>query len=173
MTLIPAIYEAAFVYRGVRIRADVLVRAPRGRFDLVEVKSTTSTKPEHEWDVAVQLYVLERAGLRIRRAYLAHLNRKYIYAGGRYRLKRLFAMEDLTRKARGRRKDVAKPFGRCGLRSVWRIHLPLPSVLTARHPTRADSTITATRGSQTTRLPPSRDLPRNFVSDWQPRESTS
>jgi CRISPR/Cas system-associated exonuclease Cas4 (RecB family) len=101
-----AIYEGAFSFDNIRVRADILARAPGGRFDLFEVKSSTSVKPEHEWDVAVQLYVLEGARVPIRRASVMHLNREYVYPGGEYDLEQLFAVEDLTDVARQRRAEV-------------------------------------------------------------------
>ena len=52
---VPAIYEAAFSFDRVGVRADILVRTHDRRFDLYEVKSSLDVKPEHEWDVAVQL----------------------------------------------------------------------------------------------------------------------
>ena len=56
---VPAVFEAAFLYDDIRVRADLLPRVDIGTFDLIEVKSTTSTKEEHAFDVAVQLFVLE------------------------------------------------------------------------------------------------------------------
>ena len=50
---VPAIYEGAFSFDRVGIRADILTRTRDHRFDLIEVKSTLGVKPEHEWDVAV------------------------------------------------------------------------------------------------------------------------
>jgi hypothetical protein len=103
---IPSIYEAAVTGDDVRVRADVLVRAAEDSFDLVEVKSSTKVTPEHEWDVAVQLHALEAAGVRIRRAYLMHLDRSYVYQGGDHNLEQLFAMEDLTELVRSRQSNV-------------------------------------------------------------------
>jgi CRISPR/Cas system-associated exonuclease Cas4 (RecB family) len=105
---VPAIYEAAVTGDGVRVRADVLVRVPGEPFDLIEVKSTASVKPEHEWDVAVQLHAFEAAGLPIRRAYLMHLDRSYVYWGGDHDVERLFTLEDLTEGVRARREDVRR-----------------------------------------------------------------
>ena len=68
--------------------------------DLVEVKSSTSVKPEHVPDVAIQLYVLEGLGLPINRAYLMHINNQYIYPGGYYDIEKLFALGDVTAQAR-------------------------------------------------------------------------
>ena len=103
---VPAIYEAAFTWDDVRVRADVLVRVSGEVFDLVEVKSTTGPKLEHEWDLAVQLAVLEGAGVQVRCAFLMHLDRSYVYPGGDYDLRRLFACVDLTEAARGRQREV-------------------------------------------------------------------
>jgi hypothetical protein len=103
---IPAIYEGAFSFDQVGVRADILTRARDLRFDLFEVKSTLDVKPEHEWDVALQLYVLEGAGLPVRWARLMHLNRDYIYPGGDYDLKQLFTSTNLTKRARKRRLEI-------------------------------------------------------------------
>ena len=97
---VPALYEAAFTCDGVRVRVDVLARNDDGAFDVVEVKASTSAKPEHTPDVAIQLYAAEGAGVPVRRAYLAHLNREYVYQRGEYDLEQLFSLEDLTDKAR-------------------------------------------------------------------------
>ncbi len=103
---LPAIYEGAFTHDDVRIRADVLARTEGGAFDLIEVKSTAGAKASHQWDVAIQLYVLEGLGVRVPRAFLMHLNRDYVYPGGEYDLEQLFVCADLTDSARERRPDV-------------------------------------------------------------------
>ena len=93
---IPALYEAAFTYDGIRIRADVLHRIGTDQYDLVEVKSSTRAKDDHLYDVAVQLYVLRGLGITIRRAGLLHLNKEYVHPGGEYDLEQLFHFADLT-----------------------------------------------------------------------------
>jgi hypothetical protein len=103
---IQAIYEAAFVYDNIRIRADILARSGNDVFDLIEVKSGTSVKKEHIPDVAVQLYVLHGCGIPVGRVYLCHLNRYYVYQGGDYDLSQLFAIDDVTEKALERQPDI-------------------------------------------------------------------
>ena len=61
------IYEANFCENGVFVAVDVLERR-RGGFSLVEVKSTTRQKPEHIADVAIQLHVLQAAGMDVRQS---------------------------------------------------------------------------------------------------------
>jgi hypothetical protein len=103
---VPAIYEAAFVYDGVRIRADILKRSGIDTFDLIEVKSGTGVKKEHIPDVAIQLYVLLGCGISIERVCLCHLNKEYIYQGGDYDLSQLFLIEDVTEKAQELQPDI-------------------------------------------------------------------
>lgn len=97
-TSVPAIYEAGFEFDDIRVRTDILARARGGRYDLVEVKSTTGTKEEHIPDVAIQFYVLQGSGVRPGRAWLAHLNKDYVYPGGGYDLAQLFSVEDVSKR---------------------------------------------------------------------------
>ncbi|MGW8301127.1 MAG: DUF2779 domain-containing protein [Desulfobacterales bacterium] len=93
---VKSIYEAAFVYDGVRIRVDILERLDDGAWNLVEVKSSTSVKEVYYPDVAVQFYVLEGCGLKINRAGILHINNQYVYDGQNLDLESLFSFGDLT-----------------------------------------------------------------------------
>ena len=93
---VKAICEAAFIYDGVRIRADVLERLEDGTWNLVEVKSSTSVKDVYYPDVAVQYCVLEGCGLTISGAGILHINNQYVYDGQNLDLDSLFVFEDLT-----------------------------------------------------------------------------
>ena len=96
---VPPLYEAAFTFEGIRIRADILVQGHDGGFDLVEVKSSTGVKPEHIPDMAIQLHVLQNLGVPINNAYLMHINNRYVYPGGDYNLEELFTLGDVTAQA--------------------------------------------------------------------------
>ena len=97
---VKTLYEPAFLFDGVLVRVDILVAAEGGQWDLFEVKSTGSLKPEHVSDVAVQTYVVEGSGLSVRRSNLVHLNTSYVYEGYGYDVDRLFTIEDVTAEAR-------------------------------------------------------------------------
>src|SRR3990167_9986763 len=60
---------------------DVLERVGENVFDLYEIKSSTSVKPEHIPDLAFQTIVLESAGLSVRNMFVLHVNNKYIRKG--------------------------------------------------------------------------------------------
>ena len=106
-TSVPAIFEGAFAFEKIRIRADILKRNEEGSFDLIEVKSTTSAKREHIPDVAIQLHVLEGMGIPVRQAHLMHINNEYVYQGGAYDLEELFSLKDVTEEAREFVSEIA------------------------------------------------------------------
>jgi hypothetical protein len=103
---IPAIFEAAFQYNDVKIRADVLARTGDGGFDLIEFKSTTKLKDEQIPDISIQAYVLYGSGIDLRHACMGHLNNAYVYKGGDYDLRRLFKIEDVTDQVREMQSQI-------------------------------------------------------------------
>jgi hypothetical protein len=75
---VPAIFEAAFEYDGIRIRVDVLERLPSGAWGLREVKSSSGLKDHYIDDIALQVHVLRGAGLDTRSIELLHVNTAYV-----------------------------------------------------------------------------------------------
>ncbi|MGH9381021.1 MAG: DUF2779 domain-containing protein [Thermoanaerobaculia bacterium] len=75
------LFEAGFVHGGGACRVDILVPAPDGGWDLFEVKSTASVKPEHDLDLAFQTWVVRGAGLALRDLYLVHVDSSYVLDG--------------------------------------------------------------------------------------------
>ncbi|MGD2134864.1 MAG: DUF2779 domain-containing protein [Gemmatimonadales bacterium] len=69
----PAIFEATFIEDGVFVAVDVLERDGDG-WVVIEVKSSTKVKDEHVPDAAVQCHVVRRAGLRVNRVEIMHLD---------------------------------------------------------------------------------------------------
>lgn len=103
---VPAIFEAAFQYKNVLIRVDVLRNNMDGTWDLIEVKSTNSVEPKaHYDDVAVQKWVLENSGIKVRKSFLMHLNRDYTLKG-KLEIKRLFVLEELDELIQQNYEDV-------------------------------------------------------------------
>ncbi len=82
---VKTIFEATFEHGGVLVRADVLKRDEDGAYRMAEVKSSTSVKPYHLQDCAVQSWVVNGAGYPLKRVELAHVNNSFVYEGnGRY-----------------------------------------------------------------------------------------
>ena len=76
---IPAMFEACLIADDLYARIDILRSNGDGTWDIIEVKSSTSVKPEHIVDVAFQRLVAERSGLTIRRVFVMHVNRQCVY----------------------------------------------------------------------------------------------
>ena len=94
------LFQAAFEHDGVLIVADILERIEDG-WHLVEVKMTSEVKPEHLNDLAVQRYVLEEVGLKVRRASIMHINTESVHPD----TVNLFLLEDVTARL-GEAHDV-------------------------------------------------------------------
>ena len=75
------IFQGRFETEGLTCIVDVLQRVENDKdntYDLIEIKSSTRAKPEHEYDLAFQTVVLEKAGLHIRNISVVHVNKEYI-----------------------------------------------------------------------------------------------
>ena len=75
---VPAIFEAAFEYDGIRIRVDVMERLAHGAWGLREVKSSSGLKDHYLDDIALQAYVLRGAGVAVSSIELLHVNTAYV-----------------------------------------------------------------------------------------------
>jgi hypothetical protein len=98
------LFETAFVRAGTLVRADILV--PVGdNWRLIEVKSAGSVKDNHLIDCAIQLWVLEGAGIKVSEVCLAHVDGSFEYTGaGDYA--GLITEEDVTENVRELLDDV-------------------------------------------------------------------
>lgn len=103
---IPGIYEGAFSFDGVLIRADILESFGNGAWNLIEVKSGTGVKDENLYDVAIQHHVLSGLGFNLKQAGILNLNKKYVYDGRWLDLEALFTFKDLKEEVVQLREDV-------------------------------------------------------------------
>ena len=89
------LFEAGFMSNRTYARVDVLVPAPRNKWDIIEVKSGTSVGDINYHDVAFQRYCYEGAGVSINKCYLMHINNQYV-RHGEIDLAEIFTQEDIT-----------------------------------------------------------------------------
>ena len=89
------IFEAAFKAENCYFRADILVPSDQNRWDIIEVKSSGDLKDINNLDVGFQLHAAKKAGLDVRRCYLALINKNYV-RNGDIEPSKLFNMIDLT-----------------------------------------------------------------------------
>lgn len=77
-------------------RADILTYDRKNKaWDIHEVKMGTKVKPENIIDVAFQRNCFEKAGVKIGKTFLVHINNKYI-RNGAIEPEKLFISEDIT-----------------------------------------------------------------------------
>ncbi len=91
------LFEASFLADGRYVRADILVPVAEDAWDLIEVKPATRVKDVNLWDVAYQHDCLTRAGIKLNRLYLMHLDNTYVRQGEIEPLK-LFHLQDITQQ---------------------------------------------------------------------------
>ena len=91
------LFEPAFMVDGLYSRADVLVPVGEDEWDIVEVKSATRVKDMNLHDVSFQKYTYEKAGLKIGKSFLMHINNQYCL-DGQIEPSELFTQTDITEK---------------------------------------------------------------------------
>ena len=94
------LFEASILSNELYSRVVILNPVDGDGWDIIEVKSTTSLKDEHIWDAAFQKYCCEKAGQKIRKCHLMHLNNEY-ERDGELDLNELFFIEDISDKVDG------------------------------------------------------------------------
>ena len=90
----PVLHQPAVRHGDFAVIADVL-RNDRGRAELVEIKASTSVKPEHLPDAAYQALVLRSAHVPVERVLVGHVNNQFtLERAGAY--EGLLVEEDVT-----------------------------------------------------------------------------
>ncbi len=99
------ISQGRFQSGNITCICDVLVKISDNTFDLYEIKSSTKAKPEHEFDLAFQMIVLEACGYNINKISVIHVNQNYIFDGV-IRANELTAITDITERVKDKRDET-------------------------------------------------------------------
>ncbi|MDF1881270.1 DUF2779 domain-containing protein [Sulfurimonas sp. MAG313] len=99
------IYEATFSEKGIFAMADILVRN-EDKWDIYEVKGSTSVKDVHVDDAAVQWYALSKV-LELNNAYIVHVNNEYVRKGD-LDVHALFTIENITEDVLAKQEEIPK-----------------------------------------------------------------
>ncbi len=91
-------------------RADVMVFDPQEQvYDMYEIKSATSVKPENLYDATFQRLVCD-ASIEIRNVYLVHVNKDYVRQG-ELDITQFFIIEDVTNDVEQLKDEVYEARG--------------------------------------------------------------
>ena len=104
------IFEAAFATDDGFAAVDVLERVGDG-FTLIEVKATLDAKPKHLPDLAMQVHMARRAGLRVDRVEVMHLNRHHRWPDARPLFRRTDVTQDVNALVPQVADDIASQLG--------------------------------------------------------------
>ena len=89
------LWQSSFSHQNYTIRTDALVEKQHaGSFDLYEIKSGTSIKPDDILDAVFQYLILSKQ-LNMDRVFILHLNKDYVRQGD-LDIAKLFIAEDVT-----------------------------------------------------------------------------
>jgi len=89
------LFEAGILSGKIYSRADILNPVNEDKWDIIEVKSSTSIKGVNIEDVSFQKFCYEQSGLRIRKGFLMYINNEYVKSGD-IDPEQLFSMEDIS-----------------------------------------------------------------------------
>jgi len=103
---VPAIFEAAFEFEGVRIRVDVLERIGAKSWGLREVKAAARLKDSYLDDIAVQMFVLHGCGIDVQSAELMHIDTEFVRGDEEIAWVDFFSRADVTDAVEARQASV-------------------------------------------------------------------
>lgn len=96
------IFQGRFEHDQLTFICDVIQVVGNKEVDLIEIKSSTSAKPEHIVDLAFQMVVLEKCGYEIRNISVIHVNNQYV-RNGEINAKEITAKTDVTESVKAAR----------------------------------------------------------------------
>lgn len=102
---VKTIFQGRFEYGQITFICDVIVVVGEKIVDLYEIKSSTKVKPEHEFDLAFQMVVLEGCGYKINKIAVIHVNSEYVRSGD-IDINKITAISDITEKVKARKEET-------------------------------------------------------------------
>ena len=98
-------FQRTFTDNQFIARTDALIYKPEiNSFDLYEIKSSTSLKPEHIIDAAFQFLIVNKE-IKINHVFILHMNKDYVRIGN-LNLENIFVSEDVTDKVQEILMDI-------------------------------------------------------------------
>lgn len=97
------LFQARFEYEDITCICDIVEFVDERTVNLFEVKSSTKAKPEHEYDLAFQMVVLEACGYTVQDIAIIHVNNSYV-RNGPVNYQELTATANITEAVKARRE---------------------------------------------------------------------
>lgn len=103
----PVLFQPRFEWGDFTCICDIVSFTSPKELDLYEIKSSTSVKIDHEYDLAFQTAVLEGAGHTVRNIFVIHVNNQFVRHGV-IKPEDITVTADITQKVRAKRELTAK-----------------------------------------------------------------
>ena len=97
------IFQGRFEHEKLTFICDIVQVVGDKELDLIEIKSSTTAKPEHIVDLAFQAVVLEQCGYTVRNISVIHVNNQYVRSGP-IDPKQITAVTDVTEEVKNTRE---------------------------------------------------------------------
>src|SRR3989344_9082844 len=105
------LFQPIFVKDSFLAAVDILELNDDGSYNIYEVKSTTDVdKKTHYHDLAFQVNLLEKFGIKVKKAYVIHLNSEYVRQG-EIEINRLFSISEVTQEVENIKEGVMVEMG--------------------------------------------------------------
>lgn len=101
------IFQGRFEHEQLTFICDVITVVGDKEVDLYEIKSSTKVKPDHEFDLAFQMVVLESCGFTVRNITVVHVNNQFV-RNGDIDAKELTGTTDITEVVKAKRDSTKK-----------------------------------------------------------------
>lgn len=96
-------FQGRFEHDQLTFICDVIDVVSEKEIDLYEIKSSTKAKPDHEYDLAFQMVVLEACGFTVRNIVVIHVNNEFV-RDGEVDPKELTGTTDITEAVKSKRE---------------------------------------------------------------------
>ncbi|MDQ5944435.1 MAG: hypothetical protein QG658_503 [Patescibacteria group bacterium] len=101
------LFQPRFEWKEFTCICDIVSFVGAREVDLYEIKASTRTKLDHEYDLAFQAAVLEGSGLKVRNISVIHVNNRYV-RHGEINAHELTTFTDITAEVRAREEATHK-----------------------------------------------------------------
>jgi hypothetical protein len=102
------IFQGRFEYDQLTFICDVIQIVDTNVVDLIEIKSSTKAKTDHEFDLAFQMVVLENCGYEVRNISVVHVNNQFV-RNGEVKASDITATTDVSEAVKAKR-DLTKQY---------------------------------------------------------------
>jgi len=94
------LFEAGVLVDNIYSKIDILEPVDDDSWDIIDIKNATDIKAEYISEISFQKFCCQKAGLNIRKCFIAYINKEYIRQG-EIDPRQMFKIEDITDNVNG------------------------------------------------------------------------